>query len=319
MTPGDKLKRLRIERGLKQEEVAEALYFSNRTISNWENNLRTISAENLKKIADYFKVSISYFYQDQLDVSNQDNIAYQQIRLKKISLNDTYFFVLFSFVLLQTYLIFFPFGSRINLVLIELLFWIGFTFVTYLRYSHINRQRTKDYVLPLQQKAQYHTILSSTQRKNAFFIMIGTYGGMILFTFVFYGGVYTLFSLYNESPFLLAFIVLYAAFKMVGHIIGLIVVLRRGVPQAQLDYDKHKYDFGMYLHRTFVTLHYGAIILFFILMSGLPLGEEHIQLVWLVVFVGIFMIIYLRQFLRRISHFFASYQLHPLFSIEKPF
>jgi transcriptional regulator with XRE-family HTH domain len=316
MTPGDKLKRLRMERGFKQEEIAQALYFSNRTISNWENNLRTISAENLKKIADFFQVPISYFYQD-TDAVMPDQRVYQHIRLKQISLNDAYFFILLGLMIFQVTLIFFPIGPRLNWVVIQLLFWLGFILVSYLRYTHLDRQRTKDYVLPLEQKAQYFTSLNKQQRHRIFITMVGTYGGLLLSTFVFYAGVYTLFNLFEESPILLAFIVLYAVLMIVGHIIGFLVVLRRGIPQEKLDYDKHTYDFGMYLHRAFVTLHYVAIIAFFMLMSGLPLGDEHLDLVWLVILVGLFKVIYLRQFLDRVSRFFASYQLHPLVSIHK--
>lgn len=317
MTPGDKLKRLRMARGLKQEDVAKALYFSNRTISNWENNLRTISAENIRKIADFFQVPVEDFYYDHEVESKSNGSMYQQIRLKQISVNSQYFYILFGFVLLQIFLLFNPFGSRIQLVVMEFLFWTGFTIISYSRYLNLDRLRTKDYLLPIHQKAQYKTPLPPKERALAFWGMILTYAGMILTTFVFYGATYTLFNLFEEETLLLTFILLYGFFMVLGHIIGVVVVIRRGVPQATLNYDKHKYDFGMSIHRSFVTFHYFAIILFYVLISGLPLSMQHLDLVWLIVLVGLFKIIYLRQFLNRITRFFSTYQLEPFFPSVK--
>ena len=58
---GDKIKGLRSQRNISQEALAKALFFSNRTISNWEQGIREVSLENLQKIADYFQVPMSFF------------------------------------------------------------------------------------------------------------------------------------------------------------------------------------------------------------------------------------------------------------------
>ncbi len=56
----NKLKELREERGLLQREVAEQLQVKRTTYCAWENNDNQIDFENLKKLADFYNVSIDY-------------------------------------------------------------------------------------------------------------------------------------------------------------------------------------------------------------------------------------------------------------------
>lgn len=61
----DKLKKLRIEAGLSQEALADAVHISRSAIAKYENGGGKPSEETLKLIADYFKVDISYFNDDE--------------------------------------------------------------------------------------------------------------------------------------------------------------------------------------------------------------------------------------------------------------
>ena len=54
----EKLQELRKERGLTQEELAEALYVSRTAISKWESGRGYPSIDSLKQIANYFSISI---------------------------------------------------------------------------------------------------------------------------------------------------------------------------------------------------------------------------------------------------------------------
>lgn len=54
----EKLKELRKNRGLTQEELAEALYVSRTAISKWESGRGYPSIDSLKEISSYFSVSI---------------------------------------------------------------------------------------------------------------------------------------------------------------------------------------------------------------------------------------------------------------------
>lgn len=61
----DKLKKLRIEAGLSQEALADAVHISRSAIAKYENGGGKPSEETLKLIADYFKVDISYLNNDE--------------------------------------------------------------------------------------------------------------------------------------------------------------------------------------------------------------------------------------------------------------
>ena len=58
MTFGENLKRIRKERGLSQEEVAQKLFLSRQSISKWENDSAEPGVESLKAMADLYHVSI---------------------------------------------------------------------------------------------------------------------------------------------------------------------------------------------------------------------------------------------------------------------
>ncbi|MBO5283682.1 MAG: helix-turn-helix transcriptional regulator [Lachnospiraceae bacterium] len=57
---GERLYRLRIEQGVYQKQLAIYLNVSVGTISNYENGVHSPDLKSLRKIADYFKVSVDY-------------------------------------------------------------------------------------------------------------------------------------------------------------------------------------------------------------------------------------------------------------------
>lgn len=56
----DNLKRTREDRGISQAVLAKALNVSQGTIGNWETDKRVPDVEMLKKISQYFGVSVDY-------------------------------------------------------------------------------------------------------------------------------------------------------------------------------------------------------------------------------------------------------------------
>lgn len=56
----DRLKKLRIEKGLSQEELSNTLALNKSTICCYEKGTRVPSLEVLIKLSDYFEVSIDY-------------------------------------------------------------------------------------------------------------------------------------------------------------------------------------------------------------------------------------------------------------------
>ena len=56
----NRLKELRKEKKLTQQEVAKKIGVSYRTLQNWENGVNTIKPDKVQEFADYFGVSASY-------------------------------------------------------------------------------------------------------------------------------------------------------------------------------------------------------------------------------------------------------------------
>lgn len=77
---GDKIKALRLAKGLTQAQFAKKLHVNTKSVKNWENNLSEPSATNLAAIAEFCNVSSDYLigisdrnpiYIDSLSISNQ--------------------------------------------------------------------------------------------------------------------------------------------------------------------------------------------------------------------------------------------------------
>lgn len=61
---GERIKKLRIKKGVLQQDLAKALSVSQNKINSWENNLCEPNLTELKRIATYFKVSTDYLLMD---------------------------------------------------------------------------------------------------------------------------------------------------------------------------------------------------------------------------------------------------------------
>lgn len=66
---GSKLKTLRKNKGLTQDELAAALEITRATICNYELGRRSPGLDELKRIADYLGVGLDFFSSDDTDVS----------------------------------------------------------------------------------------------------------------------------------------------------------------------------------------------------------------------------------------------------------
>lgn len=58
---GDKIKQIRVSRGFTQQDIARDLGVARNTISQWENNERNMSAEQLIRYAQLVKVPLDFF------------------------------------------------------------------------------------------------------------------------------------------------------------------------------------------------------------------------------------------------------------------
>lgn len=76
MTFGEKLYKLRKEKGLSQEALAEKLNTSRQAISKWENGQGYPETEKLLMIGNIFDVSVDYLLKDTVEPSNDKDSGY---------------------------------------------------------------------------------------------------------------------------------------------------------------------------------------------------------------------------------------------------
>ena len=61
-TIGEKIKKLRKQKGVSQEETAFELGVTRQTVSKWESGAMQPNAESIRMLSDYFAVSPDYFF-----------------------------------------------------------------------------------------------------------------------------------------------------------------------------------------------------------------------------------------------------------------
>ena len=99
----EKLQELRKNKGLTQEELAEALYVSRTAVSKWESGRGYPSIDSLKEIAKYFSVTI-----DELLSSDEViNLAEEENKQKENHLRSLVFGILDISVMMFFFLPFF--------------------------------------------------------------------------------------------------------------------------------------------------------------------------------------------------------------------
>ena len=83
------IKKLRKARNISQVELANALFVSKQSVSNWENDNIMPSVDMLIKIADYFGVSTDYLLgRDHSEYIVTDGLTHNQIAHIKLIIED---------------------------------------------------------------------------------------------------------------------------------------------------------------------------------------------------------------------------------------
>ena len=75
----EKLKKLRKEKNLTQEDLAERLNVSRQAITKWESGEGVPDIENLKQISIYFDVSIDELVKENLTIINSEKYSYSEV------------------------------------------------------------------------------------------------------------------------------------------------------------------------------------------------------------------------------------------------
>ena len=87
MTFGEKLKKLRIDKKLTQDELAEILYVSRTAVSKWESGRGFPNIESLKAISKYFSITVD----DLLSGEELITLAEQEQGQKEMHIKDMIF------------------------------------------------------------------------------------------------------------------------------------------------------------------------------------------------------------------------------------
>lgn len=85
-----KIKELRIEHKLSQNELGKIINVSGQTILNWENDIYEPSIEKLIQLADYFNVTLDYLVNRKQSIPTF-KIVYDE--LKKINKEEILQFI----------------------------------------------------------------------------------------------------------------------------------------------------------------------------------------------------------------------------------
>lgn len=76
MSLGEKIFKLRKEKGISQEALAEQIGTTRQAISKWENNQGFPETEKLLQLSNIFEVSTDYLLKDEKNVKNSEERGY---------------------------------------------------------------------------------------------------------------------------------------------------------------------------------------------------------------------------------------------------
>lgn len=87
---GQKIRQLRIVQGLTQHELAQKLYVSKQTVSNWGNDNLLPSINMLVRIASFFCTSTDYLLglTSGMDIGNTAGLAPHELDQVLLLIND---------------------------------------------------------------------------------------------------------------------------------------------------------------------------------------------------------------------------------------
>lgn len=83
-TTGEKIKELRKKLDLTLGQLGDEIGVSHTAIDNWENNDPIPSIKRLTRLAEFFKIDVSYFLDKDLNSPEERDKAALEIKIKKL-------------------------------------------------------------------------------------------------------------------------------------------------------------------------------------------------------------------------------------------
>lgn len=88
MTLGNKLKKLRMSRGLTQKDIADQLHVSFQTISKWESGINEPDIATLKELAKLYECSIDFLLNDTEEENEEEKETDKEINPPQEIVNE---------------------------------------------------------------------------------------------------------------------------------------------------------------------------------------------------------------------------------------
>ena len=85
MSIGEKIQALRKQRGMSQEQLADALSVSRQAVSKWETNESQPDIERLAEISDMFNVSVDYLIKGEHSSHHTMHVRSEKMRSMRTS------------------------------------------------------------------------------------------------------------------------------------------------------------------------------------------------------------------------------------------
>lgn len=156
---GKRLKKIRIDRGLSQDELGRNLNLSRTAIGNWERGERTINRQDLNNLAAYFGVPVEYFLGETLQEKLPRTEINHVIRVVTIdSFPSILDYILIGLVIVSLFLfLFLGKNDPIKSAALFLIIGTGSGIVYVIKYVFNFLKKTKTVAFPSTQRAVFQT------------------------------------------------------------------------------------------------------------------------------------------------------------------
>jgi transcriptional regulator with XRE-family HTH domain len=306
MTPGDRLKKLRIQRGWSQQEIAEKVFVTNRTISNWEHNKREISHNQLLAIAKAFDVNVQHFYHDQ-SIPQSGQVS--SITVRSFKTYPKLLGLFYVATCVQYGLLLIPFSSPLYVTLLSFVGWFGLASVMGTHWMNAQKKNTQTWLFPIHQHIVYESSHPEAYHRRMRWFFSGGLIAFFLPLFLYYGSWFEMLQSLATEGALITIVSLGFLVLLMTQCVLLIRSLANHAFAAR--YDAHAFSTMSRLRfmRMWVWGQLSMIIGLLIFSLNWPFALFPIELLTLRFVNEAFLLLYLPSFYERIVRYYASYHL----------
>lgn len=307
MTPGDRLKKLRIQRGWSQQQLADKVFVSNRTISNWEQNKREISHQQLLAIAKAFEMDVQHFYHD-VPIPQTGQVS--SIAVKSFKTYPKLLVYFYVATCVQYGLLLYPFSNSLHVTLLSFIGWLGMISLMGTHWMNAQKKNTQTWLFPIHQRVVYETSRPDVDHRRTRWLIIG---GLIIFfipIFLYYGSWFAMLQSLETEAELITILSLGLLVLIMTQCVLFIRFLSKYAFARRIDAHAFHTMSRLRFMRIWAWGHLGMIIVLIIFSLNWPLAYFPIELLALRFVNEAFLLLYIPSFYGFIVRHYASYQLN---------